>query len=696
MTPSATLDALPQELLKDICTLVDAVHRPSLYALSLVCKSCRCAASPLLFRSLHLDIRNSQQLCDDVVGLSHGLQAFDSFRYVRSLRITGELRPLESGDLGGIEGPSQYLQYDEEAPKAWDLFARLLERLSALEELHFKSRAPLPPIILAALHSQPESCRLHLHDFCPHVFLSGSLGDTGETARLDPYALQLLTSAKLYHVGFCHHKITCTADERMARDEADYVIEAVLELALRYSPNLKEIVCLWRAIPDFRYLPGREVVRRSPWSGLLLEYDQTGTPLTKGKRKLTSLTVGGRNGVLAPNDGRRDFRGLVHYGGRDGIDHYMIDAWDQRVDFAALRTLKLVNHLTPEARRRLRAKMQHFVSLSVLQIYASEGLDELLHALRPLIELEILGEFGHTIPRAVFDQHGQMLRLLSLLGLGKVFEPYIHEPATFVCWSGTIKEFGLRCPVLEELTILIQRAQGDPDELAIYQELGAHSHLQKIHLTLECSVDARGEPSFEDFFDEEPFEWPERGVTETRDSHIFQSLKNCAVDKPLVAAIFSTIAAAKPPASKPLERLTIQVSNAGKFVDNERRRQKVTIHPPSFPIDEHTYLWEPIFDHFTRKWIAVPNHNIDCQDEVAVEEDMEAFVAQHREERDWYDQSGKDPVLGSVEPHFRALWPDKLTGDPRNEWHSFPLGEVTPDHQLYSSDTSQKCATSFL
>jgi len=481
----------------------------------------------------------------------------------------------------------------------------------------------------------------------------------------------------------------------MARDEADYVIEAVLELALRHSPNLKEIVCLWRAIPDGRYLPEREMIRRSPWSGLLLRYDQTQMP-AREKRKLISLAVGGRNGVLAPNDGRRDFRGLVHYGGRDGIDHYMIDAWDQRVDFAALRTLKLVNHLTPEARRRFRAKMQRFVSPSVLQIYASEGLDEFLHALRPLVELEVLGEFGHTIPGAVFNQHGQTLRRLSLLGLGKVFKPYIHEPATFVCWSGTIKEFRLRCPVLEELTILIQRAQGDPDELAIYHELGAHPNLQKIHLTLECSVDVRGEPSFEDFFDEEPFEWPERGVTETRDSHIFQSLKNCAVDKPLVAAIFSTIAAAKPPASKPLERLIIQVSNAGKFVDNERRRQKVTVHPPSFPIDEHMYLWEPIFDHFTRKWIAVPNHNIDCQEEVIVEEDMEAYAAQHQEERDWYDQSGKDPVLGSVEPHFRTLWPDESTGDPRNEWHSFPLGEVTPDHQLYSPETSQKCASSFL
>jgi hypothetical protein len=695
MTPPPTLEALPLALLESICTLVNAVHRPSLYALSLVCKPCRCAASPLLFRSLHLDVRHSQQLCDDVDRLSRGLLAFDSFKYVRSLHITGELSPSNSSDGDDIEDSTFNPRQDDEITKTWSLVARFTQRIPALKDLVFRSRAPFPPVLLAALHSRPESaCRLHLHDFCPHVFLSGSLGDTGMAAKLDPYACQLLKSANLYHIGFCRHKITCTADERMSCDEADYVIEAVLELALRYSPNLKEIACLWRAIPDARFPPEQEIIHKSTWSGLLLEYARNETP-AKRPRKLTSLTVGGRNGILAPNDRRHDFGALVHNGYRGDVDHYMIDAWNQRVDFAALQTLKLVKYVKPETMSWLTTNARRLVSLSVLQIHASQELDDFLHALRPLVELEVLGRFGHAIPRAVFDQHGQTLRRLSLLGLGRVFPPYVHEPATFVCWSGTIKEFRTRCPVLEELTVLIQRVQGDPDELAIYHELGAHPTLRRINLTLECSVDVRGEPSLEDFFDEQPFEWPERGDTETNNSHIVQSLKNCAIDKHLVAAIFSAIAAAKPPVSKPLERLTIQVSNAGKFLDNEQRRPKATVHPPSLPIDEHMYLWEPIFDHFTRKWIAVPNHNIDCQDEVIVEEDLEAFASQHREVRDWYDQDGKDPVLGSVKSHFRTLWPDQLTGDPRNEWHSFPLGEVTSDHQLYRPETSQGCASNF-
>jgi len=671
MTPPATLEALPVALLESICAIVEGIHRPSLYALSLVCKPCRCVASPLLFRSLHLDVRHTQQLCDDVEALSRGLQVFDSFGYVRNLHLTGELHLSDLDNAGSIEGPSQYLQQGEETSQAWALVARFLERLSTLEDLFFKSSAPLPPVLLAALHG---NCRLHLHDFCPHGFLLGSLNDTSEPTRLDPYALQLLKSANLYHIGFCHHKVTCTANERMARDEADYIIEAVLEFTLHYSPNLKGIVCLWRAIPDARFPPGPEMIHRSPWSGLLSEYAGSQTSVRE-KRNLTSLTVGGRSGIMDPN-GRRGLGGLVHNGDRGGVDRYVIDAWNERVDLATLRTLNLVNHITRGARGQLlaKAKARHFVSLSVLHIHASLELDVFLHFLPPLVELELTGEFGVDTPPAVLNRHGPTLRRLSLLGLGRVFPPYIHESTSSMRCSETIGESRLYLPVLEELAISIQRTQGDSDELAIYHELGSHPNLHKIHLVLECSIDVRGQATSEDDFDQQLFEWPERDQIETRNGHIFQSLKNCAIDKPLVAAIFSTVAAAKPPTSKPLECLTIQVSNAGKFVDNRRFRQKVTLHPPSLPIDEHMYLWEPIFDHFTRKWIAVPNHNIDSQDRVIVQEDMKAFASQHEEERDWYDQDGKDPVLGSVEPHFRTLWPDKSTGDPKKEWHSFPLG----------------------
>jgi hypothetical protein len=114
MTLPATLEALPLALLEDICATVAATHQPSLHALSMVCKPCRCAASRLLFRSLHLDVRHTQQLCNDVTGLSRGLEAFDSFKYVRRLHITGELSLLDPGDGHGdsIESPTAYPRQD--------------------------------------------------------------------------------------------------------------------------------------------------------------------------------------------------------------------------------------------------------------------------------------------------------------------------------------------------------------------------------------------------------------------------------------------------------------------------------------------------------------------------------------------------------------------------------------------------------
>ena len=439
--------------------------------------------------------------------------------------------------------------------------------------------------------------------------------------------------------------------------QANFIIQVILDLALCYSPNLKEIVCFWRAIPDFRFLPERErerereLIHLSPWSELPLEYAFPQTPGTK-KCRLTSLTVGERSGLMDPNE-RCDM----------GLLGYVIKAWSKRVAFGTLQRLKLGSQVTLDAMNRLIAKAPRFLSLSALSIHASLQLDVFLLALRPLVELEIHGDIGLVNPSAVLERHGQTLRRLSLLGIERVFPPYIHEPASLVCCSEVTKELRLRCPVLEELTMLARRSQGDSEELAIYHELGSHPSLQKIHLTLECSVDVLGEVTFEDAFAQQPFQWPGRDQTEIRNGHIIESLVNCGIDQRVVAVIFSSIAAAKPPNSKPLERLTIQTSNAGKFVDS--RRQVVTVHRPSLPVDEHMYLREPIFDHFTRKWIAVPNHDVDCQYGVIVKEDLEAFASQHVKGRDWYDQNGK-LMLGSVEPHYRAMWPEEFTA-PRSD-----------------------------
>lgn len=72
----------------------------------------------------------------------------------------------------------------------------------------------------------------------------------------------------------------------------------------------------------------------------------------------------------------------------------------------------------------------------------------------------------------------------------------------------------------------------------MHSELGSHPSLSDIHLVLECAIDVRDAPNFENAFDQEAFEWPRRGRTETSNGHVLQALKNCAIDRHLVASIF--------------------------------------------------------------------------------------------------------------------------------------------------------------
>jgi len=105
MAPSSTLEALPPESLEEICAMIDAAHRPSIYTIALVSKSYRRAARQFLFRSLYLDVKNTHQLCDNVNQLYDGLHASGSFGYVRDFWITGELS--HSHPIDGINGLGQ-------------------------------------------------------------------------------------------------------------------------------------------------------------------------------------------------------------------------------------------------------------------------------------------------------------------------------------------------------------------------------------------------------------------------------------------------------------------------------------------------------------------------------------------------------------------------------------------------------------
>lgn len=89
------------------------------------------------------------------------------------------------------------------------------------------------------------------------------------------------------------------------------------------------------------------------------------------------------------------------------------------------------------------------------------------------------------------------------------------------------------------------------------------------------------------------------------------------------------------------------------------------------------YLREPIFKHFTKKWAATPNP---CVGGVMVEKSRDnRFLADSywiKLSQSVDSDAEEGPLeLGSVERHFRSLWPEGATGNPRDDCHSFPLGK---------------------
>lgn len=187
----------------------------------------------------------------------------------------------------------------------------------------------------------------------------------------------------------------------------------------------------------------------------------------------------------------------------------MLEAWSQKVDFARLQSLSLVNANDGDALTWLAHKASDMMLRSIKLEGASNAvpeLNDLLTALSPLETLDLLGSFGPSIPNAIFEQHGSTLCCLSLRGhsVMSVHFPYSHY-AGYVCSPQEARDLRINCPLLRELTISITRSRGDEQELEMYSELGSHPSLSDIHLVLDCAIDVRDAPNFENAFDQEAF-----------------------------------------------------------------------------------------------------------------------------------------------------------------------------------------------
>lgn len=159
---------------------------------------------------------------------------------------------------------------------------------------------------------------------------------------------------------------------------------------------------------------------------------------------------------------------------------------------------------------------------------------EFLRSLPPLDNLALTGEFRPTQCHEWISSHASSLKRMRLMMIKPIDSTFDTSSL-----SALLKP---PLPLLEHLSITIERFRGNSSDVGMYEILGAMPRLQSIVLGLEV-------------YSISP-EHPERD-SHLIDPDIADALVNSAVDEKLAIAIFCAISAAKSDRSLPLERLEV-------------------------------------------------------------------------------------------------------------------------------------------
>lgn len=658
------LAVLPLELLQRIASYVEVVHRPSLYALVLTSQACRAASTFLIFRQIHITVRNRERLPEDVETLIETLQCTDAARHVQCISIKGDIRPytkrlsmygqelyqpqwddgfdeiLGKGERHSCSG--SYVVYDEPVIEkdsaedtAWAPVASLLRRIPHLKDLIYDCESQFPPSLLGTLRERHPECRLHHLTFRFRTLLWGVPY---------PYELELATYPALHRV-----KIGCS--QRDTNGDDDFNLEAVMELVAGLAPNLKEIVILSLVPAASR----RYVRRRDEWQGF---------PGFSGKMKgsLTTLQIKGWTDLVSPT---------------------MLQRWAQHTDFDCLQHLQLwggrETHsigLTGETMEWV-AQNHSFPQLRTLGVYLYR--DDMFHE-RPhysdnavaffqsfpaLEELTVHGPIDVRIFEAIVCHHGQKLRKLAL-------HPSEANPSSRIANGREQREIPLeltkelisqlqaQCPALEDLALPIKRDLSSASEASLYRSFSKMPRLTSLLLNLDCSnwriiLDPAYSPGFTGD-DAEPLAYnthfhndrePTYHALPVKKGDLNKTFINAAVDEALARAIWELVSARK--IGTRLERLKLWTTGAGEYGGYSG------LH----------YL-QKFIDQLSRSWLIERDPRRDVGDVVVREIG--------KRQRDMNNNTLSKTLESSEAQVFRAIWPSKEgSRDWQDDWSSFPF-----------------------
>lgn len=388
--------------------------------------------------------------------------------------------------------------------EAWVPLVRLVSKLQYLVELNYACVNQFPSGLLEALHRYHTSCRLNLNWFRFHSL---------NNAETDPRELELIRSP-------CLHGLTTRHVVRDSDGIDDYNEDAIME-TVGIAPNLREV----RLYFCLAHETGANVRRRftpkeRPWKGFIPPFPSEDPPR---KGNLTSLSL---SRIICLTENR-------------------LDQWSLLTDLSKLQSLSMgrINWPSPLIRA---TEMGAFKSLEKLAIRLEMSLEAgqsqpviemFFESLRPLKTLRLHGMMDMKLVQTILERHGpSMQELLIHPRWGGI--RYDIKPMALS--STDISTLAKCCPLVRELSLIINRSMSDRHEVACYRALGEFQLLEKLSLELDCSV-SRMEWSDRllDEFDKQVYTCI--SGREILNFHMRDAFVNTAVDEKLAQSIWDVV-----------------------------------------------------------------------------------------------------------------------------------------------------------
>lgn len=339
----------------------------------------------------------------------------------------------------------------------------LIELLNTLSGLTcFVSPGKLPAALLQALELRHPKCQLHIYDF-------------RNDSAVD---IDLVTSPCLYRIG-------CTySDASGAGQPRCNMKSRVMAIIAGMAPSLQIVNMINERVDEPLF--SSEEAENAHW-------ESQGVPFAP-HHMFTEQAFPRRLGRLK----RLSLKGHCRYPIR-------LDQWADTTDFTLLESLVLeINFSKPDLDSlRVHGIFPRLKTMNLRLYREYEGLDELedeyrhqlikiLSNLPPLQSLRLTGYIWPEIPGRVLRVHGQSLETLALFPVsserrhesGELLDSHFREYESLS--TKDILDILVQCPLLEELSIPVERTYQNAGDPAIYEAMGALRRLRSATLFLDC------------------------------------------------------------------------------------------------------------------------------------------------------------------------------------------------------------------